>query len=566
VAQKAAQAVILRRDQLAEEHRMWVPHWQELADYIQPRKSNIAFQRSPAQQQTDLMFDSTAPHALELLGASMQGALTSSAFKWFGYRIRGVELARDSELTKLLTECDRDSADALNMSNWESESHEAYLDLPCFGTTAILIEEVPPQIGRPPGQLRFTTLRPGEYMVDEDAEGRVNALFRTFRLSARAAVQQFGPGLGENVYKTALQNPAQRFEFIHAIYPREDATLLMKGRLRLPASKKPIASVWVNVADQVVMRTSGYDEWPVPAPRWTKSSGEMYGRGPGTVALPHIKTLNKAVELKLKMWAKKVDPPVIARDEGVAGQMQLWNNGITYVRDMEAIKVLDLSGDIQGADMEEEKMRAEIRRMFFSDQLQLQEGPQMTAYEVQVRYELMQRVLGPTMGRVKVELLDPTLERVFWVRLRASDRNSPYRRVEQWCRANNVPLDIEYEGPLAKAQRLQDSIAMQRFWQIVLPLSQVDPKVLDKVDMDKMMDIHAESVGVPPQIMRSPEATEEIRAARRQAQEEQAQQEQMVQAAGAAKDVAPLLSAISSTGGGTGIIPPGAGSPAITSG
>jgi hypothetical protein len=81
-----------------------------------------------------------------------------------------------------------------------------------------------------------------------------------------------------------------------------------------------------------------------------------------------------------------------------------------------------------------------------------------------------------------------------------------------------------------------------------------------------MVNIHAISVGIPPEVIRTDEATEEIRAARRQAQEQQAQQEQMTQMAGAAKDVAPLISAISSQGGGTGVIPPGAGSPVLTSG
>ena len=38
-------------------------------------------------------------------------------------------------------------------------------------------------------------------------------------------------------------------------------------------------------------------------------------------------------------------------------------------------------------------VRASVRRIFFSDQLELNEGPQMTATEVQVRYELMQRLL-----------------------------------------------------------------------------------------------------------------------------------------------------------------------------
>jgi hypothetical protein len=49
-------------------------------------------------------------------------------------------------------------------------------------------------------------------------------------------------------------------------------------------------------------------------------------------------------------------------------------------------------------------------------------------------------------------------------------------------------------------------------------------------------------------------------------QEQQAQQEQLTQLASAAKDVAPLLTAQSQLGGGTGIIPPGTGTPALTSG
>ena len=563
MADAKAKAVLQRRDALAEEHRLWVPHWQELSDYIQPRKSNIAFQRSPAAQQTDLMFDSTAPHALDLLGASMQSALTSDAFKWFGYRVRGVELPRDHELTKLLAECDRDSADAIAQSNASSEMHETYLDLPCFGIAALMIEEQPAALNRPGGALRLTSVRPGEYIIDEDADGLVDTVYRDFKLSARAAYGRYGDKLGKNVLAALQTNPSQKFEFVHALYPREDAGF---GKFRLPAPKKPIGSLTIGVADQNTVRESGYDEMPMMVPRWTKSSGETYGRGPGTTMLPHIKTLNKAVELKLKMWAKKVDPPVMVRDEGVLGTVQLWNGGITYVRDVESIKLLDLGGDIQGADLEEDKLREEIRRGFFSDQLQLQEGPQMTAYETQVRYELMQRVLGPTMGRVKVELLDPMLARVFWVRLRSSARNSAYRQVEQWCRTNGVPLDIEYEGPLTKAQRLQDSISMQRFWQIVLPITQSQPDVLDVVDMDKVVRIHAASVGIPPEVLRSAESVEAIREARRTAQEQQAQQEQLATSAKAGGDVAPLITALAQQGQGSGVIPPGTGTPALTSG
>ena len=44
----------------------------------------------------------------------------------------------------------------------------------------------------------------------------------------------------------------------------------------------------------------------------------------------------------------------------------------------------------------------------------------MTATEVQVRYELMQRLLGPTLGRFQSEFLNPLIERVFGIMFRAN--------------------------------------------------------------------------------------------------------------------------------------------------
>lgn len=563
---RSAEALLLRHDDLKGEQRLWLTLWQEVADFEQPRKGNIAFKRSSAQQQTDRLFDSTAPHALELLAASMQGALTSAAFRWFSLALQGVELKDNHELALLLEACSDDMFHAFNDSNFASETHELYLDTPCFGTGGIFVEEREPTRYVPAGALRFTALPPGSFCIDEDAEGYVDTVYRTFMLSARAAAGKFGKdNVGGQVTAALKQNTNQRFEFLHAVYPRKDVPL-SSGTRRLPATQKPYGSIWVDIAGRKVMRVSGYDEQCMMMPRWGKTSGEIYGRGPGIVALPDIKTLNLAVQLKLKAWAKAVDPPLMVRDEGVIGDVILRSAGITYVRDMDSIKPLtELAGDLRIADMNEDKVRESIKRMFFSDQLQMQEGPQMTAYEVQVRYELMQRILGPTLGRLTVEYLNPLVSRVFWIRLRASAADSPYRKVLAWCKQNNKAMIVEYEGPLAKAQRLAESTAMQRFWQIALPLTQVDPTVMDNVDLDFMIRRHGDSVGTPAGMMRQPEKVAEIRQARTAAAAQKAQQEaaqQTMKAAGGGTGAAAMVSALSGQKEGT--IP--GGSPVVTSG
>lgn len=558
MADKQAEAALLRWADLETEQRPWLTLWQEIADFIQPRKGNIAFKRSSAQQQTDRLFDSTAPHANELLAASMQGALTSAAFRWFSLALKDVDLKENHPVAVELEACSDDMFSAFNESNHASETHEVYLDGPCFGTAAILAEERRASLEVPGGALRFTALPPGSFAIDENEEGFVDTVFRKFSLSARAAATAFVKNskttVGPSILAALKTNVNQRFDFLHCIYPRTDNPVPMDHRL--PAIKKPYGSLWVDMANRVMVRESGYDELPIMVPRWTKTSGEIYGRGPGIIALPDIKTLNKAVELKLKAWAKIVDPPLMVRDEGVVGTVKFRSAGITYVRDMDSIKALtELGGNLNVADMEEDKLRKAIQRMFYSDQLQLQEGPQMTAYEVQVRYELMQRILGPTLGRLQVEYLNPLINRVFWIRLRASAKDSPYWKVQAWCKANNVALDVEYEGPLAKAQRLAESTAMQRYFQIVLPLVQAKPDVLDNVDLDFVAREHAASVGTPAKMIRSTEDVAKIRKARANAEAQQQALTAGATMAQAGGQIAPLVKALS--GAKEGTIPQG---------
>ncbi len=560
---RTAESALQRWEDMKSEQRQWLKIWQELSDYIQPRKGNIAFKRSSAQQQTDRLFDSTAPHANELLAASMQGALTSAAFRWFGLAIRDLKLEDHPDAARLLEECSNDMFGAINESNFASESHEVYLDGPCFGTTAIFVEERAPSRLVAPGSLQHTALPPGSFCIDENKEGYVDTLHREVMMSARAAAMEFGKDtVGKQIQAALKTNSNERFPFLHAVYPREDYALNL-GR-RLPGPKKPYGSIWVDVNGRQTLRVSGYDECPMMVPRWTKTTGEIYGRGPGFIALPDIKTLNKAVELKLKAWAKIVDPPLMVRSEAVVGTVQLRSAGLTYVRDMDSIKPLtELGGDLRTADMEEDKIRAAIRRMFYSDQLQIQEGPQMTAYEVQVRYELMQRILGPTLGRLEVEYLNPYINRVFWIRLRASGPNSSYRRLREWTRQHGVALDVEYEGPLAKAQRLAESTSMQRYFQIVLPLQQLDTNIFDNVDFDYVAREHAASVGTPTKMLRLPDDVKKIREARVAAQEKKAADQtkaEALKAAGGGKGVAELVAAMSGQKEGT---IPGQAFPAI---
>jgi hypothetical protein len=208
---------------------------------------------------------------------------------------------------------------------------------------------------------------------------------------------------------------------------------------------------------------------------------------------------------------------------------------------MEAVQKMDMDTRLDIADMEEEKLRGSIRRIFYSDQLQLQEGPQMTAYEVQVRYELMQRILGPTLGRFRDEFLNPLIEFIFFSMLEAGALGEPPDTI---VALGEMP-DVEYLGPLARAQKLADSMALDRFFALALPIFQAKPETLDTVDLDAALRIRQEATGAPERLMVDPDKVKAIRAARAQASEQQAQLEQATQIATAAAPAAKAFQALS---------------------
>jgi hypothetical protein len=277
---------------------------------------------------------------------------------------------------------------------------------------------------------------------------------------------------------------------------------------------------------------------PYLVTRWSKASGEEYGRSPAYNALPDIKTLNKAVELGLKAWAKAIDPPLLVEDDGVIGKVRTTPAGITVVRRDGAIKPLDTGARFDVSDMKETELRGAIKQAFFSDQLELQQGPQMTATEVQVRYELMQRLLGPTLGRFQTEFLNPLIERCFSI----MDRNEKFLPAPEAL--DGISIDIEYVGPLARSQRMEEAVAVERLYEMAANLAQIAPEVMDNIDHDAAIRSRAELLGVPKNIMRDPQEIAEQRKAKMEQQQQMAEMQQAQQGADVVSKVAPIADQI----------------------
>lgn len=511
-----AEQLIKRYDTLKTNQANWRTTWQELADYILPSRKNILSKRTPGVKQTEKLFDSTAPDSAVKLASFIAGSLSNMSIQWFSLKMRSEELNDDKDVAEWLDQCSRIIYRSLKQSNFNTESQELYLDLAVFALGALLVDE------KEDGGYLFRAEAIGSYVIVENAEGMVDTIFRRVEMPLCAAAYKWGKeNLSEKSQEKLLKNPDEMLEIIHAVIPRHTAP---NGRMK---HNKPFASYYIEYEKKKIIDEGGYDEMPFMVVRWSKTAGETEGRGPGFIALPDIKTLNKADELTLRGWAKIIAPPLKVREDGVIGRVKTQPEALTVVRDMDALQPMEQGGkwDVNAALTADR--RNSIRRYFYADQLQLPDKTIITATEVDRRIELMQQILGPTTGRFEYELFNPLVSRLFKIKMRRKELPPVPAKVLDYAKANHVEIDVEYEGPLSRAQRGGELMAFNKLLTGAMGILQVNPqsRIMDNLDDDAAYRFLVDVTGSPKKLSRNDQDRAAIREQAAAAVEEaQAQQ------------------------------------------
>ena len=531
---KADPVQIIRRcKELKDKRENWDNIWQEVAHYVLPTKADFITTRERGAKRDEDLYDSTAITSNQTLASGLHGALTAPSGRWFHIRFRDDSLNDSDEATSWLEDSIDRMYKAIEESNFNSEINELYLDLCCFGTGALMVEPATQD-----DKFNFRTIHLSEIAIAEDVDGKIDTIYRKLKFSARQATQLWPDvDLGDAI-KHAMENkPDKEFEFIHAVYPRPD--IPETGELTQP-ELRPWASCWVAVKDRKMIEEGGYYENPWMVPRWSKLSGDVYGFSPAMMARADIRTLNAAKLFEMRAWEKSIDPPTLANYNGIIGDLRLDPGGLTYVRDINGIRPFENGAQWQVSQIKSSELITNIRRAFFNDQLQLHEGPNMTATEVRARMELMQQILGPVVGRLQSELLNPLVQRLFMIMF----RNGQFLEPPAELMEGGNKLDVEYVSPLARAQRMEEVFAVERWFTQLIQMAQADPTVLDIVDFGSVGRMLGKRMGVPADAMKSEEEIEQLMIQRQQAAEAQqamAAQQATLEQAGASAEVAGIV-------------------------
>jgi len=483
----------------------WDSYWEEVAKFVLPRKDEVYGMVTPGEKKGQNLYDSTSIHANELLASALHSMLTNPSSVWFGLSTGEKELDGVKEVRQWLQDSTQKMIRVLNASNFQTEIHETYLDLPSVGTTILRIEEDDESV------VRFFSSSIYEAYIEENNKGVVDSVYREYEYSLRQIVQEFGEDiLSMELKQQYMTDSTKKYKVIHAVEPMANGS-------------DQFASFHALKEQDILLREGKFNENPYAVPRWTKITGEKYGRSPSMKSLPDIRMLNSMMKTMIRAAQKAADPPLMIPDNGFLLPVRTQPGGSNIYRagSKDRIEPLITGGRVDINDTMVEQARQRIKSAFFIDQLQLQQGPQMTATEVMQRTEENLRMMGPILGRLNNELLKPIIDRVFGVMFRRGLLGDIPEQLK------GKDLEIKYVSQISKAQRSGEADTFTRVIQSVAPIIEMQPQMMENINGDAVLRYHAEIFGLPEEMLRGEEEVENARqaAADQQASQMQAQQE-----------------------------------------
>lgn len=512
---------VKRLETLKSKRALVEPQWRKAYDNTYPlrgeRISNDALggaeALASASSKNARIYDSTLKRSVRMLASALFSGLTPANSRWFSQSVINVD---DAESKQWLDEASNTIWLNIHNCNFDTAGYEAFIDYVIAGMFPLYVEPGDLQNGK----LYNFTLWPlaGCYFADSTGKGMVDTVYRVMQLTAEQAESEYGDAVSDEVKKYATEKPDEPVQVLHCIYPRKGWTPENKTEL-------PIASEHVEIKTKKTLRSSGYHEMPVVVPRWMPIPDSVYSLGVADDALPDHLTLNELVKYVLANADLAIAGMWGATDDGVLNPktITVGPRKIIPMASKESFFALQPAGKFDVSSLVKGDLQSSIKQTLLSDQLHPEQGPQMTATEIHMRAQLVRQLLGPMYGRLQSEYMVQVVNRCFGIAFRAGVLGAP-EEVPEAIRGR--VSNISFQSPLARAQKLDDVAAMERFEGAIIgqaTTAQITGP-LDLYDWDLASREKSTLLGVPAKLLRDEDAVKKLR-------KERAEQMQKAQAA-----------------------------------
>ncbi len=563
-----ADDILQMQSQMAAERTPWEASWRDVVALCMPYASHKyeigggvassltgTAQQPQAVQRSKELFDATAAWSLERLNAGMESLITPRAQKWHSFSL-------DDPFAPEPTDVEEEWLDQLRdyhfdarynaKSNFALANQKAIRGACGLGTGILYLEENIGRRGVDPVKVPFfyRSVPVVEAYLGIDAYDDIDKCIRVYEMTARTAANYFGEEgdtLPDPVKRALEKKPDQKFTFLHAVLPRDEAGEYKDKRRHLP-----FASFWMEVSSRSLIRSSGFFTFPYQVMWWDQTDGSPYGQSPVMACLSEIKMLQIMGKTVAQVSQQMIKPPM-------ATMQGIYNNRLNLNSGAVNAGLLDQNGRLMAqpilqaqnptfAERLIEAKRSSVREGMYVNLFQtMVESPQMTATEALLRANEKGELLGPAGAKVETAIAGAIDREVDIIQRKgAFETGSP---LEPPSTMGGKNVGVKFTGPLARMRRMAEMQGIERVLQMAAAVGQYDQDTLMRIDGDETLELTREINGAPRKMFRRDEEVAQIRQQRAQQQESQAALAMMQGAASAAKDATPAMQAMAQANG-----------------
>ncbi len=489
----------------------WKGTFEECYEFALPQKESF-YDETQGRRRTDRIFDETAVVGIQEFASRLQSGIVPNFSRWAEFRA-GNEIPKEDkkEVDLLLDEVTEYVFELLQNSNFSQEVHESFLDI-ALGTAVLLVEE-----GDAVNPIVFKSIPLPQVYLSSGYDDKVDHVFRERQIRARDMLIAYPDGqLSDDMKRDMVENPEKMCEIIEVVY---------KNHANTKDDEYHYCAISPEHEHKVYEEVyKGLGANPFIVYRWSKSSGETYGRGPLMNALPAIKTANLLIEMVLENAQMSISGMYQVEDDGVVNVDNISlipGTIIPKAAGSSGLQPIPQAGNFNVSDLVLKDQRNNIKKALYNDMLGMpNQSTPMSATEVAERQADLSRQIGAAFGRLQAELVTPVLQRVVYILKKQGRIKIP--------KVNGREIKVTSSSPLAQAQYQQDVATVDRF--LAMIQGRVGPELTNLiVDQMKVAKYVAKKLGVPEELVRS---EEEMQAAAQQMQQMMAQQQQSTEPQG----------------------------------
>ena len=430
------------------------------------------------------VFDSTAIDSTQRFANRIQSGLFPPQTNWCRLE-PGNDIPNEQkvEVQRILDIYSDKMFSVIRSSNFDLAMGEFLLDL-AVGTGVMLV-----QPGDELHPIRFTSIPMYLVSFEEGAYGKVENVYRNIKCKIEQIPVMYPDATLNSTLQDMLQNN-----------PIKEVELLESTIKDLETGVYHYQLCFAKEKYELLHRELKSSPWIIS--RYMKAAGEVHGRGPLTVAIPDIKTLNKVKELLLKNASLAIAGVYTAADDGVLNPntVVLKPGAIIPVAKNggpqgESLKPLPRSGDPQLSQIVIDQLQMSIKKILLDESIPRDDMSARSATEIQQRIQELAQNLGSAFGRLISETMNPLIRRT----LAIMDEQG---MIELPLKVNGLEIKVKPVSPIAMSQNQNDVSNVLQFSQIA---AQLGPEGAAAIKTGEIADYIADKLGIPAELVNNPE-------------------------------------------------------------